>query len=145
MGLKREDWVWMPHPAHLIVGNECRFRLATYVGGYIVSTVGEWLPGESVREIMAQSRGITLEGIGDAREYDFMRKIGFMEIGLDRTYETMVFPAKTRSDVSRRCCPWECVHDKGEVDFDGYQDAVNAYRGHMIRCEKWSKENTDAP
>ena len=57
----QEDWVWMPHPAHFIGARECMFRLATEVGGFIVSTVGQW-------------RSTTGE-----------------DIGLDRLYETMVF------------------------------------------------------
>jgi len=69
---RRDEWVWMPHAAHLMVGNDCRFHLATYVGGYIVSTVGEYLPGEAACEIRAKAHGIQLEGRGDARRVDFL-------------------------------------------------------------------------
>ena len=62
---KRDQWVWMPHPAHFAGRQECQFRLAAYVGGYIVSTVGEWR--------------------GDVRENDFLRA--------GATYETVVFAA----------------------------------------------------
>jgi len=55
-------WIWMPHAGHLIVSSDCRFHLNTYVGGYIVSTVGEYFPDEGVREIFAESRGVNLEG-----------------------------------------------------------------------------------
>lgn len=37
--MKEENWVWMPHGGHFILGHMCRFRLNTYVGKYIVSTV----------------------------------------------------------------------------------------------------------
>jgi hypothetical protein len=37
------NWVWMRHPAHFIGAGDCQFFLATYVGTYIVSTVGERL------------------------------------------------------------------------------------------------------
>jgi hypothetical protein len=26
--MTKDQWVWMPHAAHLCVGNECRFHLA---------------------------------------------------------------------------------------------------------------------
>lgn len=56
--MKKEDWIWMPHPAHFICSDHCRFVLATYVGGYIVSTVGEHVPDSATREIIAESRGV---------------------------------------------------------------------------------------
>lgn len=87
----RVKWKWYGHAAHLIVGLDCRFHLATEIGEYLVSTVGEYLPDESVREILAKSRGKPLEGRGDARRADWMRKHGYEEIGCDRKYETMVF------------------------------------------------------
>jgi len=62
--MNKENWIWMPHAGHLCVSNDCRFRLNTYVGKYIVSTVGEYFIGDKVREI-----------------------------GCNRLYETMVFKA----------------------------------------------------
>ena len=84
--MKKENWIWMPHPAHYILRYKCQFRLATYVGGYIVSTIGacEEVPGSGP----------------------------IIEIGLDRKYETMVF---TAIKTVRKCCPYgideevECV------------------------------------
>lgn len=133
--MKRESWIWMPHPGHLIVSRDCRFHLNTYVGGYIVSTVGEWLPDSEVRDILAKSRGIVLKGIGDERRYDFMKKIGFEEIGLDRKYETMVFKAKR---IDSECCPWgQSGH---ELDLCGYNEPEDATKGHMKLCKKWSEK-----
>lgn len=40
-----KDWKWYGSASHLIVGNDCRFHLATKVGPWLVSTVGEYLPG----------------------------------------------------------------------------------------------------
>jgi hypothetical protein len=37
--MKADRWVWMPHAGHLIVGNQCRFHLATFV---------ELRPGEAM-------------------------------------------------------------------------------------------------
>jgi hypothetical protein len=129
------DWVWMPHAGHLVVGNRCRFHLNTYVNGYIVSTVGEYLPDSQVREIIANSRRVTLEGRGDAREADYMRKIGYEEIGAGRIYETMVFKATRSQDA---CCPWR-MESGTELDFDGYNDPGKARLGHLAMCEKWDR------
>jgi hypothetical protein len=117
--------------------------LATCIGGdalYIVSTVGEWFPSQSARECLAESRGIILEGMGDAREVDYMKKIGYKDIGYQRKYETMVFHAKLREDANGQCCPYECIYDGGELDTNGYNDHAEAAVGHYEMCLKWSKQ-----
>lgn len=133
----KSDWIWMPHAGHLAVGSECRFHLNTYLGnGYLVSTVGEWLPDSAVREILAQSRGVELTGRGDARERDWMKKIGFEDIGLNRKYETMVFFAQP---APGSCCPWkQKTYD--EQYYHGYNDAEAARIGHMGACIRWSRK-----
>lgn len=133
--MKKEKWNWMPHAGHFICGNNCRFHLFTYVGKYVVSTVGELVPDETIREIDARAEGITLEGRGDARLADWLKKCGFEEIGLNRLYETMVFKAKKSTN---KCCPWEMADSSG-VDFKGYNDADAATKGHYKMCLKWSK------
>lgn len=130
----KNTWVWMPHNGHLIVGRWCRFHLNTKVGKFIVSTVGEYVPGESVRRIVAEGKGIVIEGRGEIGEREWLRKCGYMEIGCDRTYETMVFPAK-RSD--QKCCPFTAKVFR-EIDFTGYNTAEAAYAGHMKMCLKWA-------
>jgi hypothetical protein len=134
------EWVWMPHAAHFICGSDCRFHLATYVNGYIVSTVGEYLPASQVREILAGSRGVILEGKGDAREADYMRKVGFEKIGCDRLYETMVFRAV--ADPGHACCPWR-MEGGDDLDFRGYNDSGEARLGHIEFCVKWA--SVEAP
>lgn len=139
--MTKEKWIWMPHAGHLIVGNDCRFHLNTYVGKYIVSTVGEWWPERSVREIHAQVHDLKWLSknkhlMGDYFDHAYFKKFGFMEIGLERTYETMVFRAK--KDKVNKCCPWGMV--SSELDIDGYNDAGDAYQGHLKMCQKWSKK-----
>lgn len=136
--MKQEDWVWMPHPGHFICARDCRFHLSTYVGGYIVSTVGEYEPSMEVREILAKSRGMTLEGKGDARRADAFKKLGWEEIGCDRTYETMVFKAEPSKDGPGSCCPYRMV-DAHDVAFAGYNSPDEAYRGHMELCREWAQ------
>lgn len=135
----RADWVWMPHAGHLIVSRDCQFHLTTCVGDFIVSTVGEYLPDETVREFHADARNIKLEGRGDARLADFMRKCGYVEVGYNRTYETMVFPAKKMNHIGDECCPWRMA-DATELEMNGYNDPGEAYHGHLALCEKWSKK-----
>ena len=137
--MTRDNWIWMPHAGHLCVGHECRFHLNTYVGGFIVSTVGEWWPDSQVREIHADVRGTKLQGMGDDRARDFLRKVGFIEIGSGRTYETMVFRAK----AGEGCCPW--VQDGECLEMQGYNQAEAAYLGHLAFCEQWAAKTEAAP
>jgi len=110
--VKKEDWIWMPHPGHFIGANNCKFRLNTYVGGYIVSTVGEYFP------------------VG-AEE--------MMDLGFDRKYETMVFEAQPNNEKEWQCCPYQI--DVGEErDIKGYNHRNDAVRGHYQLCGKWSEE-----
>ena len=105
----RGDWVWMPHAAHFIGGGQCQFVLATYVGDFIVSTVGQYRPGAP------------LHGCDED-----------VEIGLDRLFETMVFEAVANS--SDACgCPW-VIDVEQEVDFYAYDDPKSA-----AACEKWAE------
>lgn len=133
--MEKNKWIWMPHPGHFICSANCQFILNTYVGGFIVSTVGEYVPDAPVREIIAESRKITLKGKGDCRLADYMKKIGYEKIGYDRKYETMVFPSKKSSD---NCCPY-VAKDWIEVDIAGYNDSGKARNGHYKMCDKWTK------
>jgi hypothetical protein len=119
------------------VAQDCRFHLATLVGKYLVSTVGEYLPDEGGREIHAQSKGIVLTGRGDERRYDFLKRVGFVEVGCDRKYETMVFRAgETCARPGCNCGLPEI--DGSEVDFAGYNVAGDAAAGHLRLCRKYA-------
>lgn len=125
----------MPHPGHFICSDNCKFHLFTYVGKYMVSTVGELFFDSAVREITAESRGIKLEGKGDYRKHDYMKKIGYEEIGCGRKYETMVFRAVKSKD---KCCPYT-AKSWDSIDFNGYNTPEDATQGHYKLCKKWSK------
>lgn len=137
--ISKDEWVWMPHAGHFILGDQCQFRLNTRIGKFIISTVGEYLPDSHVREVYAKSRGIELEGIGDARESDYLKKIGYEEIGSGRKYETMVFKAKKSE---RKCCPWE-MESASELDSKAYNEPNAAYEGHLRMCEKYATDNKE--
>ena len=136
----REEWEWFGSPLHLIVARDCRFHLATLVGPWVVSTVGEWLPDSTSWDSYASGRGVIIEGRGDARRSDFLRKVGFIEIGHGRKYETMVFRvAKERCDEEGCECEGSPrIEEWGELDSDCYNDARSARGGHMAMCEKWA-------
>lgn len=133
--MNQSNWIWMPHPGHLIVASHCRFHLNTYVNDHIVSTVGEWVPSETEQYLFANLKGITLEGKGDAREAYYVQKMGYQEIGAGRTYETMVFTARDDESV---CCPYS-IRDYRELDMQGYNDPGEAYHGHLDMCKKYSQ------
>jgi len=133
-----QNWRWYGNHGHFICGWWCRFHLATKVGPWLISTVGQYLPEEASRESIAGARGITLEGRGDARLADFMKKVGYDEIGVGRTFETMVFRA------GRPCSSDECgcglpTTNGHELDFRPYNRAGEATRGHMAMCRKWAR------
>ncbi len=132
-----DEWIWFGHPGHFICARWCHFQMCTQVGNYLISTVGEWTPDEPMREIMADSRGITLEGRGDARLADYMKKVGFEELGFNRTYETFVF--KAGAPCKHRNCGCGLPEiDGSEIDSEGYYTAPAATKGHIALCQKWA-------
>lgn len=105
----------MPHAGHFCAASRCQFTMNTYVNGYIVSTVGEYVPLAN------------------------WERPKFEEIGLDRLYETMVFRAE-RVKEKNTCCPYRAITEGGELDFAGYNTSQDAYAGHMKMLRKWSKK-----
>lgn len=137
---QRDTWEWYGSAGHFICAPECRFHLATKVGPWLVSTVGEYFPDAPIREIKAEVRGVVLEDKGDARRADYMRKIGFADVGYGRKYETMVFPVgDTRCTADDCDCGMPEVTSWSELDADGYNLRGDAQRGHYAMCEKWSR------
>ena len=131
----KDKWVWMPHAGHFILGYKCRFRLNTYVNGYIISTVGEYIPDGAVIDIC---RPEFKHLKGDAKEYAYQKKYGCEEIGCGRKYETMVFMGQRSS---HKCCPYG-VAEFSELDFAGYSTPEDAYKGHMKMCLKFDKKDS---
>ncbi len=153
--MSSKDWIWMPHAGHLCVGDRCKFHLNTYVNGYIVSTVGEYFPDQDVRRIYLQTRSRfprlklinkriekidekelinkVLELQGDAFDYAYLEHFGYEEIGCGRLYETMVFKGKKSED---KCCPYAQASGE-DLDFEGYNSAEDAFKGHYEMCRKW--------
>jgi len=137
--MKKSDWKWMPHPAHFICSKDCKFFLATEVGGYIVSTVGEYWPDSKIREIFARSRGIKIAGIGDSWDAEYMEKIGFEEFGHGGyLYETMVFKSAKMPKNGCDSCAFKIESGKN-IDLDRYKTGNEARKGHYDLCRKWAR------
>jgi hypothetical protein len=135
--ITRDQWIWMPHPAHFVFGHECQFHLSTKVGKYIISTIGDWLPDYPRREIEAKIRGIALVGEGDDRLANYMKKIGYKDLRFGYKFETMVFPAKKHKEDT--CCQWRAVILK-DVEDNVYKTSEEAFKGHYKMCDKYSKK-----
>ena len=117
--MPKSEWIWMPHAAHYMGYRKCQFRLATYVGDWIVSTIGE--------------RG----------DKDSESGSGYEEIRVGRIYESIVFKAKPADDECD-ACPY-IVADFGDtLEEQGYNNGREAYNGHIALCEKWSKISADS-
>lgn len=111
--MKREQF---GNAAHSIGGESCRFHLATRVGSFVVSTVGDYFPKYA--------------GVSE----------GPQEIGLDRKFETMVF----RVDGVCECGCGMPTHNGESIDFDGYSNRATANAGHEAMCQKYERDMTAA-
>ena len=136
------NWKWFGHAAHLIVGNKCCFHLATKVGKYLVSTVGEYWPERAVREIHAQAYDPAwLEANrqlkGDTFDSAYFKRFGYETIGCDRKYETFVFKAGAPCKAKDCDCGLPAIAGS-EIDTLAANDAKAATQNHMKLCKKWS-------
>jgi hypothetical protein len=116
----KKDWVWMGRPAHFICADRCHFRMATYIpaSSVIVSTVGDYDPGESASKILGKKRPV--------------------DIGFGRKYETFVFKAYAAKDCD---CPYHI--EPSEIDTLPANDGKTANANHYAMCEKWDRRPTN--
>lgn len=104
------EWVWYGYAGHLCVGTRCAYHLCTRVGGFLISTVGHYLPK------------------GD----DKMAAIG---ASCHDYFETMVFPCGQRDNPSGD----PDIIDFVELECTRYAKSIDAERGHRAICEKYAK------
>lgn len=131
---------WFGNAGHFICGHWCRFHLTTQVGDFLVSTVGQYWPERSSREIHARVHDSAWladnsHRKGDDFDHAYMKRFGFEEIGYQRTFETMVFRAGEPCRAPDCMCGLPGI-DGGELDFRGYNDARAATEGHMALVAK---------
>jgi hypothetical protein len=129
------EWKWFGHAGHFVCGNKCRFHLCTQVGRYLVSTVGEYLLPEPLWDVLGPGRGITPEGIGDAREADWIKKNGFERLGAgEETFESMVFLAGLPCEDPGCGCGMPKPISWSEMQSERWMTAGEATRGHLAYC-----------
>lgn len=133
MKIPATEWKWFGDPGHHIIGEDCRFHLCTQVGEFLISTVGNYLPDEGVREIIARTEGVTLRGMGDSRRADFLCKLGYQEVGAGRKFETYVFRVSGEACAEEECgrCGMPIIKEWSELRARGYNIVGDATRGHM--------------
>lgn len=111
-GVPPSEWQWYGLAAHFICAADCLFHMATGIGEYVVSTVGDLRHREAN---------------GNRSE----RK----EIGLDRMYETCVF------ETGGSLCTCGCgMPDISGSEIDGLaaNDPATARLNHMAMCAKYA-------
>lgn len=143
--ITRDKWIWMPHPAHYICARDCKFFLATKIGDYIISTIGEYWPDSQIRKIHAEIHDPkwweeNKHEKGDSFDYKYAKHFGFDDIGAGRKYETMVFkaiPSSEKGPTHCKACPFQ-IESGDNCDGDGYNDPKEAFEGHYKLCEKYS-------
>lgn len=144
--IRPENWKWFGHAGHLIVARHCQFHLTTQVGNYLISTVGEYWPERSSREINASIYDPAWHAAhnhlrGDDYDAAYMKRFGFENIGANGKYETLVFKlGKETCKVKDFGCGLPRPFDWCEVDGRRYDLAGEATAGHYKFCRKWAKK-----
>jgi len=119
------EWKHFGNAAHFICGRWCRFHLATQVGPWLVSTVGEYVhPSRSAGSERTEIDYLLDNPLGE-------------EIGGGRFFETMVFPAGEPCNTKECACGMPAIGGD-EVDFSGYMTRKEATEGHRAMCEKYA-------
>lgn len=108
----RGDWEWFGYAGHFICGHDCRFRMCTKVGNYLISTVG------------------------DLWSRDKRQTLG---CGADSFFETYVFKAGPRCQTPGCSCGQPTLADSSEIDGERCATAAEAQALHLKYCEKYAK------
>lgn len=108
--IPENKWKWFGSAGHLCVSEYCRFHLATQIGQYLVSTVGDYYPHGKQSEKPET-------------------------VGCGRTFETMVF--KIDGPCECGCGMPKIIPE--ELVCDGYNDRASANKGHDFICHKVAK------
>lgn len=122
--IPESEWKWFGFAGHFICGRWCRFHLCTEVGGYLVSTVGQFVhPMHGKGNEQAEAEWLLENPNGQ-------------EIGYKRHYETMVFKSGAPCDAEGCKCGTPLPSDHTEVEMDGYSEPGEATAGHIAMCRK---------
>lgn len=104
----RSGWKWYGFAGHFVGGRHCAYHLCTRVGGFLISTVGDYRPPS---------------GRGDRLA---------LGISKDSYYETFVFKCGGDDECG------DPIIDLSEIDSERYAKSIDAERGHYRFCEKYA-------
>jgi hypothetical protein len=122
-----KDWKWYGLAGHFICGRWCRFHLCTTVGNYLISTVGQYV------------HPMNSKGGEQAEAAWLLENPDVQEIGLGRTYETMVFPFTGKVCKLEGCmCGQPEASDWCEIDGGGTNSVADATEKHYELCKKYA-------
>lgn len=84
----RAGWKWYGYAGHFIGGRSCAFHLSTRVGGFLISTVGDYFPNGK-RETLGAEKDSWFETFvfkcsGDDKNGNPVMDDGFTEIDSER-------------------------------------------------------------
>lgn len=121
--IPHDKWKWYGKPGHFIASQWCRFHLATVIGKYLISTIGEYVhPRHGKGSEVKENQWLDQNWPGE-------------DLGIDgRKYETLVFKVNGK-------CTCGCdgpLHNGESLEAEGYYDARSARNGHMRLCRKYS-------
>lgn len=106
----RAGWKWYGYAGHFVGGKSCAFHLCTRVGGFLISTLGDYYPrsGNGKREPLGASG--------------------------DSWFETFVF----KCDGEEESGDPKMADGFTEIDSERYAKSIDAERGHYRFCEKYA-------
>lgn len=116
-------WIWLGYPQHFCAAKDCRFHMATIVGKYVISTVGDYHPPRVVQGD---------EGPDRMQPTEKPETIG---AGPDSFYETFVF----RCDGLGQCGCCAAITSMDVLDGPRTATAVEAQKCHMEMCRKYAR------
>lgn len=111
-----DKWTWYGHAGHLCAAYNCRFHLCTKVGGYLVSTVGDYF-----------ERGIR-------------NTVGAYKDSFFETFVFNVLPGSSCSDLACLCG----LPNVDWVNIEGVRCATagEASKTHMRMCKKYDRRKS---
>ena len=112
--IPERDWEWLGHAGHYIMGHKCLFHLATKVGKYLISTVGD-----CHLEISPNKIGEKIPVGSGAKEF----------------FSTYVFKAG-----KKLACGCYGLKSVPEIEGKRCETSVEARILHMKYCNKYAEE-----
>jgi len=124
--LTQDKWIWHGFPGHFCAARSCFFRLCTEIGDVFISTVGAYEPSKELIEAGLEKKG------------------EWMDVGVNRKFETMVFMIKDRCKSEKCGCGQPKLYNY-DLSCHGCNTAKEAREMHMERCMEWAEKDGIVP